>query len=95
MFISRGVINDKEDKAAALPKFSDMLTLSESEGADYAQPLALPHLKFFIITWSVKPRNDIWLFYDCSFIVQNALQSQQGLAFWVLYCQNGPAYLFW
>jgi hypothetical protein len=50
MFISRGVINDKEDKAAALPKFSDMLTLSESEGADYAQPLALPHLKFFIIT---------------------------------------------
>ena len=46
---SRGVINGKAGKAAALPKFSDTLTLSQSEGADYAQPLALPHLKFFVI----------------------------------------------
>ena len=30
-----------------LPKFSDMLTLSQSGGADYAQPLALPHLDVF------------------------------------------------
>ena len=35
----RGVINGKADKAAALPKFSDMLTLSQSGGADYAHPL--------------------------------------------------------
>ena len=45
----RGVINGKagRGKAAALPKFSDKLTLSQSEVADYAQPLALPHLNFF------------------------------------------------
>ena len=39
-------------KAAALPKFSDTLTPSQSEGADladYALPLALPHLIFFVI----------------------------------------------
>ena len=41
----RGVINDKAGKAAALPKFSDMLSLSQPAGADYAQPLALPCLK--------------------------------------------------
>ena len=41
----RGVINGKAGKAAALPKFSDMLTLSQPEGADYAHPLALPHQK--------------------------------------------------
>ena len=35
----RGVINGKADKAAALPKFSDLLTLSQSGGADYAHPL--------------------------------------------------------
>ena len=46
----RGKINGKAGKAAALPKFSYMLTLSKSRGADYAQPLALPHLKFFLIT---------------------------------------------
>ena len=34
----RGVINGK---AAALPKFSDTLTLSQPGGADYAHPLAL------------------------------------------------------
>ena len=34
----RGVINGKAGKAAALPKFSDMLTLCQSGGADYAQP---------------------------------------------------------
>ena len=44
---ARGVINGKAGKAAALPKFSDTLTLSQSEGADYAQPLALPHLNSF------------------------------------------------
>ena len=44
---SRGVINGKAGKAAALPKFSDTLTLSQSEGADYTQPLALPHLIVF------------------------------------------------
>ena len=37
----RGVINGKAGKAAALPKFSDTLTLSQPEGADYTHPLAL------------------------------------------------------
>ena len=37
----RGVINGKAGKAAALPKFSDMLTLSQPGGADYAHPLTL------------------------------------------------------
>ena len=43
----RVVINGKAGKAAALHKISDMVTLSQSGGADYVQPLALPHLKFF------------------------------------------------
>ena len=30
----------------ARPKFSDKLTLYQSSGADYAQPLALPYLFF-------------------------------------------------
>ena len=46
----RGVINGKAGKAAALPKVSDTLTLSQSRGADYAQPMALPHLHFLLIT---------------------------------------------
>ena len=33
------VINGKPDKAAALPKFSDTLTLSQPEGADYAHQI--------------------------------------------------------
>ena len=38
----RGVFNGKAGKAAALPKFSDTLTLSQpGGGADYAHPLAL------------------------------------------------------
>jgi hypothetical protein len=41
----RDVVNGKAGKAAALPKFSCTLTLSQSRGADYPQPLALPHLK--------------------------------------------------
>ena len=40
----RGIINGKLD---ALPRFSDMLTLSQPGGADYAHPLALPHQKMF------------------------------------------------
>ena len=45
------VISGKAGKAVALPKFSDTLTLSQlGGGADYAQPLALPHLKCFVIT---------------------------------------------
>jgi hypothetical protein len=44
----RGVINGKAGKAAALPTFSDTLTLSLSRGADYTLPLALPHLKFYL-----------------------------------------------
>ena len=43
----RGVINVKANKAAALPKFSDMLTLSQPRGEDYAYQLALPHQKMF------------------------------------------------
>ena len=44
----RGVINDK---AAALPKFSDMLTLSQpGVVADFAYPLALPSFKPSVIT---------------------------------------------
>ena len=33
--IYKGVINGKAGKTAALPKFSDTLTLSQSRGADY------------------------------------------------------------
>ena len=48
MYYARGVINGKAGKAAALPKFSDMLSLLQSGlGADYAQTLALPHLYIF------------------------------------------------
>ena len=47
---SRGLINGKADKAAALPKFSETLTLSQPGGAHYAHPLALPHLKISVIT---------------------------------------------
>ena len=43
----RGVINGKAGKAAALPKFSDSLTLSQPGGSDYAHTLALPHLTIF------------------------------------------------
>ena len=40
----RGVINGKACKAAALPKFSNTLTLSQlGGGGDYAQPLASPN----------------------------------------------------
>ena len=36
---SKGIINGIEaGKGVALPKLSDMLTLSQSEGSDYAQP---------------------------------------------------------
>ena len=45
MYVS-GVINGKADKAAALPKFSDMLTLFQSGGTHYALPVALPVLQF-------------------------------------------------
>jgi hypothetical protein len=44
---TRGVINGKAGKATALPKFLDTLILSHSWGADYAQPLSLPHLNKF------------------------------------------------
>ena len=33
-----------------LYKFSEMLTLSQPEGADHASKLALPHLKISVIT---------------------------------------------
>ena len=46
LHIGRGVINGEAGKAAAFPKFSNTLTPSQSERADYAQPLALPHLFF-------------------------------------------------
>ena len=39
----RGVINGKTGKGVAFPKFLNKSTLSQSERADYAQPLALPH----------------------------------------------------
>ena len=42
------VSNGQAVKAAALPKFPDMLTLSQSGGADHAQPLALPHLRDYV-----------------------------------------------
>ncbi len=42
-----GIINGKAGKAAALPRFSDTLTLSQPERADYAHPLALPQLTKF------------------------------------------------
>ena len=46
----RGVINAKAGKAAALPKLSDTLTLSQPEWADNAHPLALLGLKKSLIT---------------------------------------------
>ena len=53
LFALRGIINGKADKAAALPKFSDMLTLSQSGHRGRLCPsingLALPHLNFFVI----------------------------------------------
>jgi hypothetical protein len=39
ILVDRSVINGKAGKAAALSKFSDTLTPSQSEGEDYAQPL--------------------------------------------------------
>ena len=45
----RGEFNGKAGQAAALPKSSDTLTLSQPRGADYAQPLALPCLKKSVI----------------------------------------------
>ena len=51
--ISRGVVNGKAGKAAAVPTFSDTLTLSQSGvggRSDYAQLFALTHLNFFAIT---------------------------------------------
>ena len=36
--VDQHTIHGKAGKAAALPKFSDMLTLSESGGADYLCP---------------------------------------------------------
>ena len=46
----RGVINGKAGKAAALPKFSDTLTLSQPGRADYAHPLAFLAWKKSLIT---------------------------------------------
>ena len=44
-------INGKANKAAAfITKFSDMLTLSQPEGADNTDTLALPCLKTSVIT---------------------------------------------
>ena len=39
----------KAGKAATLPKFLDALILSQSGGANNAQPLALPQIKIFVI----------------------------------------------
>ena len=55
----RGVIKGKTGKATALPKFSDTLTLSQPEGPDYAQPLALPHLKISVIMPLYMNHNEI------------------------------------
>ena len=52
---SRGVINGKAGKAAALHNFSDMLTLSQPRGADYAHPLVLPCLKKSVIMPLLRP----------------------------------------
>ena len=41
----RDVINGQAGKPAALSKVNPILTRI----ADYAQPLALPHLKYFVI----------------------------------------------
>ena len=63
--ICRGVINGKAGKAAALPKFSDTLILSQSGAADYPQPLA--HRKCFVITpllHSVAKVYAVLSFYD-------------------------------
>ena len=41
-------------KATALPKFSIFFNPISIRGTDYAQPLGLPHLNFFVITPLVK-----------------------------------------
>ena len=41
------VITGKAGKAAALPRFPNTLTLSQSGWEHYAKQLALPHLQFF------------------------------------------------
>ena len=56
------VLKVKENETHAmhfLPKFSDMLTLSQSK-ADYAQPVALPHPKFFVVTHYAPEVACIW-----------------------------------
>ena len=47
---NRGVVNGQSGQAAALPKSSDMLTLSQPRGTEYAHPLAAPCLKKIVIT---------------------------------------------
>ena len=50
----RGVINGKAGKAAAFPKFSDMLTLYQPGGPDYAHiahPLALSCLEKSVLIY--------------------------------------------
>ena len=46
----RGIIDSKAGKAAALQIFFIYVNPISIKGADYAQPLALPHLKNFVIT---------------------------------------------
>ena len=66
-----GIINGKAGMAAALPRFSDTLTLSQPEGADYAHPLALPHLTKFcdLVKYLISAIfGDVWpIFGYCAF----------------------------
>ena len=49
MYDSRGVIKSKAGKAAALPKFSDTLTLSQSGRLCPPIDFTLPYLKISVI----------------------------------------------
>jgi hypothetical protein len=55
-YYGKCIINGKAGNAAALTKFLDMLTLSQSGGAEYAQPLALPQKNNFLDYASVGVR---------------------------------------
>ena len=50
----------KQADLAALLKFSDTSSLSQSEEADYAQPLALPHLEFFLWSPFIHIKIEVW-----------------------------------
>ena len=68
-YTNRDVINGKEGKTAALPKFSDMLTLSQSGGGRLCPPISFASPKKILITPLTYIRN-----FHRIFIVKNCFQ---------------------